>query len=158
MDKIFYRNNKEVDLEEVKENPVIPHLYYSHKGGVLFYTVQKGKKNPESRRVLIKLDSKSVGSGISEIEERKLYKEDDSKAPKKKVEEMKFWYDAAMKLHEALEGFTWRGFSGIKLINRFSVGGLRLDGRNLYFNPHWIHERSERDIILRLREFIKRSM
>jgi hypothetical protein len=157
MDKFFYKNNKEVNLEEVKENPVIPHLFL-HKGGTLFYKIQKGKKDPELKGILIRLDSKSLSSSISEIEERKLYKQDDAKAPKRKVEEMKFWYDAAMKLHEALDCFTWGGFAGIKLVNRFSVGGLVLEGKNLYFNPHWVHERSERDIILRLREFIKREI
>jgi hypothetical protein len=157
MDKIFYKNNKEVNLEEVKENPVIPHLYL-HREGTLFYTVQKGKKSPKCRRVLIRLDSKCVSTGISEVETRKLYKEDDSKAPKKKIEEMKFGYNTAMKLHEALDSFTWGGFSKVRLVSSSLAGNLKLDGKNLYFNPRWVHERSERDIILRLREFIERKI
>ena len=156
-EKFFYKNHKEVNLEEVRENSVIPHLYM-HKKGTFFYTIQKGKKAPKSKRVLVKLASKDVSSGISEVEERKLYKEDDSKAPKKRVEEMRFWYGTAMKLTEALSCFSWGGFSGIRLINSFLVGEIKIEGRRLYFNPHWVHTHSERDIILNLREFVKRKI
>ena len=156
-EKIFYKNNREVNLKEVSENPVIPHLYI-HKKGTLFYTIQKGKKVLESKRVLVRLASKDIVSVISEIEERKLYKEDDSKAPRKKIEEMKFRHGIAMKLIEALSCFSWGGFSGIRLINCFLVGEMKLDGRRLYFNSHWVHTHSERDIVLKLREFIKRKI
>ena len=156
-EKVFYKNNREVNPKEVKENSVIPHLYM-HEKGAFFYRIQKGKKASRSKRVLLRLASKDISSGISEIEERKLYKEDDSKAPKKKVEEMKFWYGTAMKLTEALSCFSWGGFSGLRLINCFLVGEMKLDGRNLYFNPHWVHSHSERDIVLKLRGFIERKI
>jgi hypothetical protein len=156
-EKFYYKNNKEVNLKKVKENPVIPHLYM-HEKGVLFYRIQKGKKASESKMVLVKLESKDVSSSISEVEKRKLYKEDDSKAPRKKIEEMKFWYGTATKLIEALSGFSWGGFSRLRLINCFSVVEMKLDGRNLYFNPHWVHTHSERDIVVKLREFIERKI
>ena len=67
IEKVFYKNNKEVNPEEVKENSVIPHLYM-HEKGAFFYRIQKGKKASESKRVLARLTSKDVGSGKSEIE------------------------------------------------------------------------------------------
>jgi len=157
MEKVFYNNNKEVNLEEVTESPVIPHLYM-HQEGTLFYKIQKGRKPLEPKRVLIRLESKDLTSSISEVEKRQLYKKDDSKAPKKKIEEMKFSYRTALKLHEALTSFTWGGFSKVRLINSFSVAQMKLNGKNLYFNPRWVHANSERDIVIKLREFIERKI
>ena len=152
---LFYNNNKRANVEDFRESPIVPNILANTKMKSLFYTVNRGSlKNP--RNVLIKLESKSLQRGLEEIEKRQLYKKDRSKAPKQKVEKMKFWFNAALKLRDACSLFSWCGFKRITLVNCFNVSDLdfREKEYKIYFNPSWVSRVQEHDIILKLREFI----
>ena len=156
---LFYNNNRKANAGDFRESPILPNILANTKMKSLFYTVNRGSLK-EPRNVLIKLESKSLGQGLEEIEKRELYKKDKSKAPKQKVEKMKFWFNAALKLRDACSLFSWSGFRRMTLVNCFNVSDLdfREKERKIYFNPSWVNKVQEHDIIVKLRDFIPRKM
>lgn len=73
---------------------------------------------------------------------------------------MKNSLEAAEKLSESLEGFTWIGFRGLRLKRSTLTGDLLLDNKNkfLLFNLAWLKLNTEHDIIVKLRAFVLKSV
>ena len=138
-----------------------------NKSGTFFYNVPTKKKRPSGGgfiRRFIKLKAEDLLGAIKEIENRKLHKkfhhlsEDEQKKKlkqlKKSAKTYKFNRECADKLSEVVGFFSWKGFQGFRLRINYSVSNLEFNNGVFTFNPKWVQKSSERDITLKIRQFV----
>ena len=152
--QIYYNNFRPVDHSKCFEYAAIPFLYVIDKN--IYYKVNKSGKE-----VLIRLKSKSIRESIGEIEKRKLHKSDSTRAPRQKIEKMKLWHSAVVKLKDCVELFSWPPYKNLKYINSSSAVSLEFSfnnknsvQNNLSFNSTWVLQSEDEEIISKLREFV----
>lgn len=153
IEKTYYNNNREANPRDFTQNSIAPHLYV-HKGGGFFYSVFRGKKAEHVKKVLLKLDSKNIVSSILEVEKKGLFKNDAPESSPRRLEEMKLGYRMAFKVQGAIESFTWGGFARLKLIHSFAIKDLKFEHGNIFYNPYWVNINHEKEIVIRLRDFV----
>jgi hypothetical protein len=140
---------KRASVDILKKVSVVPHFHTDSVGG-LFYPISK--KDGDVK--FVRLKSKNLKDGIDEVKERKIHKRDNSRGASKKLTEIKKCYEALEKLQDVLEGFTWRGFSALKLKSSSVPDDLEFEGRQLLFNAEWVKGTAEREVADKLRAFI----
>jgi len=140
---------KRASVDILKKVLLVPHFHTDSVGG-LFYPISK--KDGDVK--FVRLKSKNLKDGIEEVKERKIHKRDNSRGASKKLTEIKKSYEALEKLQDVLEGFTWRGFTSLKLKSSSIPDDLELENKQLLFNAEWIKGSAERDVAEKLRAFI----
>lgn len=154
IEKTYYNNNRETNPKDFVRSSIAP-SFYIHKGGDFFYSILRGKKTKQTKKVLLKLDSKNVDDCLLEVEKKELFKSDNSEAPRRRLEDMKLGHQMALKLLRATESFTWRGFARLKLINSCLINNLIFEKDKIMYNPYWVNANNEKQIVIRLRDFAR---
>lgn len=154
----WYRKSKKEkrkSVEVLRRVHFIPYMYANQEGSY-FYPVTK--KDGDIR--FFRLKGETLKECIEEVRTRKLHRRDNSRGAIKRISEMKNSLEAAEKLSESLEGFTWIGFRGLRLKRSTLTGDLLLDNKNkfLLFNLAWLKLNTEHDIIVKLRAFVLKSV
>ena len=149
------KKEKRSSVEVLRRVHFVPYMY-TNEDGVFFYPVTK--KDGDIR--FFRLKGETLKECIEEVRTRKLHRRDNSRGAIKRISEMKNSLEAAEKLSESLEGFTWIGFRGLRLKRSTLTGDLLLDNKNkfLLFNLAWLKLNTEHDIIVKLRAFVLKSV
>ena len=140
---------------------------YSNKSGGLFYNVPTKKKRPSGGgyvRRFLKLKAEDILDAVKEIEKRKLYEKFHHLTPearrkklrelKKKAKSHKFNLENAEKLSDVIEFFSWKGFQNFRLRINDAILTLEFDKGVFTFNPKWVQKTSERDLTIKIRQFV----
>jgi hypothetical protein len=150
----WYRKSKKEkrkSVEVLRRVHFIPYMYANQEGSY-FYPVTK--KDGDIR--FFRLKGETLKDCIEEVRTRKLHRRDNSRGAIKRISEMRNSLEAADKLFESLEGFTWNGFARLRLKRSTLTNSLFIDDRNrfLLFNLGWVKSKTEQEIIVKLRSFV----
>ena len=154
----WYRKSKKEkrsSVEVLRRVHYIPYMYIN-QDGQFFYPVTK--KDGDIR--FFRLNGETLKDCIDDVRTRKLHRRDNSRGAIKRVSEMKKSLEAAEKLCDCIEGFTWIGFHGLRLRRSSLTPSLDIDKHNkfLLFNLAWVKAKTDQDIVIKLRSFISRSV
>jgi hypothetical protein len=146
--KNFKAEDNRVKIRQLLSIPLL------HKKGneCYYYSITEN-----GRSKYIELESRTPDGCVVEIKKRKLFRMDESKNARLKMERLRINCEAIKKIIWVMRIFDGQRMQWIRYKNSRSVSSLEIKNTFILFNPNWVMRSTEKDIMVEARRRIREA-